>query len=76
MEKLATDISDAKSKASEIEKKKKATADSLPLRINGLKEKITQLTEEISRSEQLLAADKKKLSEMQTELVEVEAKLS
>jgi len=76
LEKLATDISDAKSKASEIEKKKKATADSLPLRINGLKEKITQLTEEISRSEQLLAADKKKLSEMQTELVEVEAKLS
>lgn len=76
LEKLATDISDAKSKASEIEKKKKETEDSLPLRINGLKDKITQLTEEIIRSEQTLERDKKKLSEMQTEMTEIEAKLS
>ena len=76
LEKLATDISDAKSKASEIEKKKKAKEESLPLRINGLKDKTTQLTEEITRSEQTLETDRKKLSEMQTELIEVEAKLS
>ena len=76
LEKLSTDISDAKLKVSEIDKKKKTTEDSLPLRINTLNDKVAQLKEEITMSEQKLEKDKIKLSEMKTELTEVETKLS
>jgi len=76
LEKLSTDISDAKLKTSEIEKKKKTTEESLSVRINALNDKVAQLKEEITMSGHKLEEEKIKLSEMKTELMEVETKLS
>ena len=75
LEKMAADISNAKSKVLEIEKKKKTTADSLTLRIAALDDRLLQLKAEIENSEKKLEKDREKLSDMQMELAEVEAKL-
>ena len=72
---MAADISNAKSKVLEIEKKKKTTADSLTLRIAALDDRLLQLKAEIENSEKKLEKDREKLSDMQMELAEVEAKL-